>query len=534
MSAKRLSMRKVKEVLRLKWECGLSNRQIAKSCSIGRATVAEYLCRASDAGLSWPLPDGLDEAELDRRLFRPPPCVPAGSRLLPEWSEVHRELKRKGVTLFLLWQEYKETHPNGYQYSWFCRHYQAWAGGLDLTMRQNHRAGEKLFVDYAGQTVPVVDSITGQVCQAQIFVAVLGASNYTYTEATWTQSLPDWISSHTRAFQFFGGVPELVVPDNLKTGITKACRYEPDLNPSYQEMASHYGCAVIPTRVRKPRDKAKVEVGVQVVERWILARLRNLTFFSLHELNTAIRKLITGLNRRPFKKLPGCRQSVFETLDKPALKPLPVQPYVYAEWKKAKVNIDYHIEVDRHYYSVPYQLVKHQLDVRITRHTVEAFHKGQRVASHRRSYHQGRHSTVKEHMPKAHQKYAEWTPGRLVRWAAKTGSSTAKVVEIILSSRPHPQQGFRSCLGIMRLGKEFGQDRLEAACARALAIGGLSFKSIQAILKSGLDRRPLPKPSKETAVIRHYNIRGPQYYNQEKEDNHVDTSHPGQTPGPQI
>jgi len=516
MSAKRLSMRKVKEVLRLKWECGLSNRQIAKSCSIGRATVAEYLRRARDAGFCWPLPDGLDEAELDRRLFPPPPSVPPGSRPEPDWSQVHRELKRKGVTLFLLWQEYKEAHPAGYQYSWFCQHYQAWTGKLDLVMRQNHYAGEKVFVDYAGQTVAVTDSITGQVHQAQIFVAVLGASNYTYADATLTQSLPDWISSHRRAFEFFGGVPELVVPDNLKTGITKASRYEPDLNPSYQEMASHYGCAVIPTRVRKPRDKAKVEVGVQVVERWILARLRNLTFFSLHELNTAIGKLITTLNSRPFKKWPGCRHSAFESLDKPALKPLPAQPYVYAEWKKAKVNIDYHIEVGRHYYSVPYQLVRHQVDVRTTRHTVEIFFKGRRVASHQRSYHKGRHTTIKEHMPKAHQKYAEWTPERLVRWAAKTGACTAKVVETILSLRPHPQQGFRSCLGIMRLGKEYGAERLEAACARALAIGGLTFKSIQAILKSGLDRQPLPEPPRETNVVRHYNIRGPQYYKQKQ------------------
>ena len=516
MSAKRLSMRKVKEVLRLKWECSLSNRQIAKSCSIGRSSVAEYLRRAEEAGLCWPLSEDLDEAELDQRLFPPPPAIPSEIRPQPNWAEIHRERKRKGVTLFLLWQEHKEAHPEGYQYSWFCKQYQAWTGKLDVVMRQNHRAGEKMFVDYAGQTVPMVDQNTGEIRQAQIFVAVLGASNYTYAEATWTQSLPDWVSSHVRAFEFFGGIPEIVVPDNLKTGITKACRYEPDLNPTYQEMATHYGCAVIPTRVRKPKDKAKVEGGVQLVERWILARLRNITFFSLHELNTAIQKLIKKLNARPFQKLPGCRHCLFESLDKPALKPLPAQPYVYAEWKKARVNIDYHIELHGHYYSVPYQLVQHQVDVRVTFQTVEIFHKGRRVSSHRRSHHKGSHTTVKEHMPRAHQRYAEWTPERLVRWAAKNGPCTARLIENILVSRPHPQQGFRSCLGIMRLGKEYGQQRLEAACARALAIGGLSFKSTQSILKAGLDRRPLLEPNQEAPPIRHANIRGPQYYNSVK------------------
>ena len=512
MAAKRLSMRKIKEVLRLKWEHGLSNRKIARSCSISRSTVAEYLRRAQEAGLSWPLPATLDEAELEKQLFPPPLVLPPGSRPLPDWLYIHRELRRKGVTLFLLWQEYKEDHPKGYQYSWFCEQYRTWAEKLDIVMRQEHRAGEKLFVDYAGQTVPVVDRTTGEIREAQIFIAVLGASNYTYAEATWSQSLSDWISSHVRAFHYLAGVPELVVPDNLKSGVSKVCFYEPDLNPTYQDMVKHYGCAVIPTRVRKPRDKAKVEVGVQVVESWILARVRNLTFFSLAELNSAIRELLIKLNDRPFKKLPGSRRSLFETLDKPALKPLPVQSYVYAEWKKARVHIDYHIEVDGHYYSVPYQLIKHQIDVRITTNTIEAIYKGRRVASHRRSYRKGGFITVQEHMPKGHKKYAEWTPDRLIRWAAKTGSATGKLVETILASRPHPQQGFRSCLGIMRLGKQYGQNRLEAACTRALSIGSLNFRSVQTILKTGLDKRPLPTAHPETPAIEHENIRGPNYY----------------------
>jgi transposase len=340
---------------------------------------------------------------------------------------------------------------------------------------------------------------------------VLGASNYTYAEATWSQSLPDWIGVHVRAFEFYGGVTEILVPDNLKSGVTKPCFYDPDLNPSYQEMAKHFGCAVIPARIRKARDKAKVESGVQVVERWILARLRKKTFFSLSELNAEIRRLLEHLNDKPFQKLPGCRRSAFEELDRPALKPLPTEPYEYAEWKKVRVNIDYHVEVDRHYYSVPYQLVRCQLDARFTRSTVEILHKGRRVASHVRSYKQGGYTTLAEHMPTAHRQWAEWTPERLVRWAAKTGAATARVVEAILSSRAHPQQGFRSCLGIMRLGKKYSPERLEAACRRALAIGGTSFKSIQAILKNGLDKRPLPQ-GEDQPTVRHANIRGAQYY----------------------
>jgi transposase len=379
-------------------------------------------------------------------------------------------------------------------------------------MRQSHRAGETLFVDYAGQTMPVVNPLTGEVHDAAIFIAVLGASNYTFAEATWSQSLPDWIGSHVRALAALGGVPQVIVPDNLKAAVTRGHRYEPELNRTYVDLAQHYGVAVVPARVRRPRDKAKVEVGVQVVERWILARLRHHTFFSLLELNTAIADLLVALNQRPFKQLPGSRQSLFESLDRPALRPLPAQPYEYAEWKLVRVNIDYHVEVDGHYYSVPYSLVKQQLEVRLSAPVVEIFYKGTRVASHQRSPLKGRHSTVAVHMPKAHQRYAEWTPHRLVLWAAKTGEATARVVETILASRPHPQQGFRACLGIMRLGKSYGEDRLEAACQRAIRIGACSYKSIASILKHDLDRQPLPRPPAATTVITHDNIRGAQYY----------------------
>ena len=504
-------MRRIKELLRLS-AAGRSQREIARALGLANGTVSEYLKRARRAGLNWPGAEAWDDAALERALFPPPPNVLARARGLPDFGAVHRELKRKDVTLFLLWEEYKATHPDGFGYSWFCRHYRAFAGKVDVVMRQTHRAGEATFVDYAGRTVGVVDRGTGEVREAQVFVAVLGASNHTYAEATWTQSLPDWIASHQRAFRFFGGVTAAIVPDNLKAGVTRPHRYEPDLNRTYAELAAHYGTAILPARVAKPRDKAKVEVGVQVVERWILARLRHMTFFSLEELNGAIAELLARLNERPFRKLPGSRRELYEQLDRPALRPLPARPYTFATWKKARVNIDYHIELDRHYYSVPYQLVKTEVEARLTAQTVEVFHRGKRVASHRRSRERGRHTTVAAHMPRPHREYAEWTPRRLVAWAGKTGPATAELIEHILGQRPHPQQGFRSCLGILRLGKRHGEARLEAACRRALHIGSARYKSIESILRHGLDREPLPEPGPKARPIDHGNVRGPKYY----------------------
>jgi len=506
-------MRKVSEVLRLKFEAGLSNRQIAKSLSIARPTVAEYLRRFDATQLQWSETATLGEAVLEGKLF-PPASRPANARRPePDWADVHQELRRKGVTQMLLWQEYRSAHPDGFEYSWFCDHYRVFRAAVDVVMRQTHRAGEKLFVDYAGQTVDVVERSTGAVRCAQIFVAVLGASNYTFAEATWTQALPDWIGSHVRAFQFFDGVSEIVVPDNLKSGVRHPHRYEPDLNPTYQELATHYGVAILPARVRRPRDKAKVEVGVLLVERWILAALRNRTFFSLTELNRAIAGLLERLNARPFKKLPGTRRELFEHLDRPALRALPATPYEYAEWRKARVNIDYHVAVEKSYYSVPYQLVRRQLDVRITARTIECLHRGKRVAAHVRAHLPGQYRTVAEHMPKSHRAYAEWTPERLVRWADKTGPATAAVIHAILARYVHPQQGFRSCLGIMRLGKTYSTQRLEAACLRGLAIGSPSYKSLESILRRGLDDQALPEQSELTLAIDHDNVRGAEYFN---------------------
>jgi transposase len=512
MPAERLTMRKIREVFRLKFDCAISNRQIAKSCSIARSTVAEYLFRFQQADLSWPLPQDIDDSQLEQLLYPQLPTLPAHERPLPDWSYIHQQLRHKSVTLMLLWQEHKELHPQGHQYSQFCYLYRQWAKKIDPVMRQEHRAGEKLFVDYAGQTVPVYDLYTNQMREAQIFVAALGASNYTYAEATWTQTLPDWIGSHSRAFSFFGGVTQIVVPDNLKAAVSKACFYEPNINPTYLDMANYYDTVVIPARARKAKDKAKVEVAVQVVHRWILARLRNRQFFSLRQLNETIAELLVELNTRAFQKLPGCRKQLFESLDKPALKPLPLQPYPYAEWKIAGVNIDYHIEVDHHYYSVPHPLIGKKIDVRITATTIECFYKSKPVASHIRSYLKGRHTTVKEHMPKSHQQWAKWNPQRFTNWAAKIGPHTVKLIELILNSRKHPQQGFRSCLGILRLAKSYDAQRLEAACQRALTIGGTSYKSVASILKYNLDQKPLPGQTSAEVAIDHKNIRGAHYY----------------------
>lgn len=513
MPRKRLSMRKIREILRLKNECKCSIREISQSCGVARGTVGDYLNRAKAAGLTWPLPSEINDTALEQRLF--PSVTPSVSlsRFIPDFGTIHKELQsRKHVTLNLLWQEYKEHHPDGYQYSWFCQSYREWATHLDVVMRHEHKAGEKLFVDYTGQTVDLVNAATGEVTTAQIFVAVMGASNYTYAEATLSQKIEDWIGSHVRTFLFLGGVPEVVVPDNLKSGVTKACLYEPSINPTYQDLATHYKTVVLPARVRKPRDKAKAEAGVLLVERWILAKLRNHTFFTLVDLNREIRKLLRTLNDRGFKKMSGSRQSRFAEIDKPALKPLPATPYELAYWKKATVHLDYHVEVKGYYYSVPHNLVKKKLDIRYTENTVECFHKNKRVASHLRKIRHGRHSTLKDHMPLNHQKYLEWTPERFKRWALKVGPKTTRLVELVLQRRNHPQQAYRTILGILRLGKSYGDGRLEAACNRALHINTLSYKSIESILKNGLDQKPLVTTSNTKQPVKHQNIRGASYF----------------------
>lgn len=514
MPRERLSVRKIREALRQKFGCGLSNRQIARSCGVARSTVAEYFWRFGTSGLSWPLPDGMDDVVLTDRLFPPQSLLPTPMmRPLPDWSYIRGELRKKGVTLTLVWEEYRAQFPDGYAYSRFCDRYREWLCKRDLVLRQEYKSGEKLFVDYAGKTVDIADADTGEIREAQIFVAVLGASSYTYAEATWTQSLPDWIGSHVRAFEYIGGSTVELIPDNLKSAVTRPCYYEPEINPTYEKMAAHYGAVVLPARVRKPRDKAKVEAGVLLVTRWILARLRKRTFFSLFELNEAIRPLLEALNNRPFRKLPGSRRSLFETQERAMLLSLPEHRYEYADWSFARVNLDYHVLVDWHNYSVPYVLRGEKLDIRLTATTVECFHRGRRVASHVRSHIRYGYTTVKEHMPTSHQEYLEWPPSRLVRWAATIGPNTEIVVDRILAEKAHPVQGYKRCFGILGLSKKFGRDRLEAASTRALAINSLNYQSIHSILKTSSDKRPLRKqPVQEVLPLEHENIRGSKYF----------------------
>ncbi len=508
-------MRKIREVLRLKFELDLSVRQIANSTQISRPTVSDYLRRFAMSGLSWPLPVGCADSEIDARLFPPKPAIPDAQRPTPDWSLVNQELRRKGVTMFLLWQEYKVSQPEGFLYSWFCANYREWTGKLDAVMRQEHLAGEKCFVDYCGKTMPVTDRNTGEIRQAQIFVGVMGASNYTYAEATLSQTLPDWIGSHIRMLEYFGAGPEILVPDNLKSGVSKTCRYEPDTNPSYHAFANHYGIAVIPARSRKPRDKAKVECGVLVVTRWILACLRNHTFFSLAELNTAIGELLTRLNQRQFKKLAGCRESVFRSLDYPAMRALPVERHIFSEWKKVRMGIDYHIDLgDSYYYSVPYTLIGKQLDVNFSEYVVEVMYRGQRVASHARLNGHDRHySTLTAHMPKGHREMAEWTPERIINWAASVGEYTARLINALIERKAHPQQAFRAAAGIIRLGKRYGNERVEAACRRAFTTNAISYSSVESILKHRLDEVPLPQDTRQSTLpLFHDNVRGSGYY----------------------
>lgn len=504
-------MRKTKEILRLAQEAGLSNRQIARSLNVSATTVGERLKRAAEAGITWPLGEEMDEEALEELLYAEP--EPEPSKPLPDMRLVHRELSRKGVTLALLWQEYASDEPDDhYSYSWFCELYRRWASAVEISMRQDHKAGQKLFCDFAGQTIPIVDPATGEITDAEVFVASHGFSNYTYAEAVASQELANWIGAHVRSFAFFGGTPEILIPDNLKVGITHACRYEPDVNPTYADMASHYGCAVIPARVRKPKDKAKVENAVLQVERWVIAPLRNRTFGSLHDANTAIAERVDWLNNRRMKVLDASRAELFETCDLPALKPLPERPYEFATWKKASVNIDYHIEVEGHYYSVPYQLTREKVEVRLTERTIEVFHKGKRVASHPRSFTRGLATTTHDHRPASHKAYLEWTPSRIVAWAEETGPATASLVEEIMRSKPHPEMGYRSCLGIIRLSKKFGGDRVEAASERALACRAFFYKSVKSILSAGLDRID-EQDGTRPAIPAHENVRGPDYYN---------------------
>lgn len=479
------------------------------------STVRETLRRAAAAGLSWPLDEGFSDAVLEAALYKAAGTKTGHRRAHePDWAQVHRELKRKHVTLQILWDEYISRYPDGYRYSRYCDLYRGWALKLPVTMRQEHAAGDKLFVDYAGDTVTVViDRLSGKTRQAHLFVAVLGASSLSFAQARWTETLPDWIECHVQALEFFGGAPALLVPDNAKVAIIKACHFDPQVNRTYCAMATHYGSAVLPTRSRRPRDKAKVEAAVRIVERWLLGRLRHRVFYSLAEVNAAIMELLRDLNdKRVLRRVGVTRRQLFEDLDRPALRPLHVERYVFAEWRIRCAGLDYHVEIERHYYSVPYRFAREQVEARITANTIEIFHKGERIAAHRRASGNGKHTTIPDHMPSAHRRFADWTIERIRREASAMGPEIALLCEKILADRPHPEQGFPACMGIIRLNKSFGRDRVNAACARALEIGARTYGSVRSILDNHLDRTADTKGAASHEPIHHENIRGPRYY----------------------
>jgi len=509
-------MRKISEVLRLK-AANLSIREIAASTGCARTTVHEYLVRAAGAGISWPLTAELDDEAIEAKLFPPESAERAAARPVPDWAEVHRELKRRHVTLQLLWLEWREDHPEGWAYTQFTRHYKDWLGSQDVVMRLSYRPGEKMFVDFSGDTMDLVDPESGEVSKAEVFVAVLGCSGLLYVEATRGQDLGSWLLAHAHAYEYYGGAPEATVPDNLKSAVTKACYYDPEVNASYAELARHYGTAVLPTRTYRPRDKAAVEAGVLSAERWVLAPLRNRQFFSLAEMNEAIAEKLAQLNGRAFRGEPTSRRGLFDELERAALKPLPAQRYELAEWKKVTVNIDYHVEWDHHFYSVPYTLVRQKLELRATKATVEAYKGRRRVASHKREHSRRRYITDPAHMPPSHRAHLEWTPARLVHWAGTVGPSVAALVEKVLGSRPHPEHAYRACLGLMSLAKRYGNERLGAACARALASGAVSYSSVKSILARDLDKVPLQQASPAPAPQDHENLRGAAYYAEQKE-----------------
>ncbi len=510
MPQSRLSVRKIREVLRLS-ATGLSARQIAMVVSTARSTVGECLRRAEAAGVTWPLPADLDDDALEARLY-PPPVPAATERPPPDFGLIQAELRCKGVTLLLLWQEYRAACPDGYRYSRFCDLYRAWIGTQDAVLRQPHAPGDKLFVDYAGQTVEVVDPITAEIRVAQIFVAVLGYSNYTYCEATWTQSAADWIGAHVRALEYFGGVPAAIVPDNLKTGITKACRYQPDLNPSYQDFAEAYGVTVLPARVRKPRDKAKVETGVQIVERQILAPLRHQTFFSLATLNRVLAESLAALNQRPFQKLDGSRASWFAD-EQSTLRPLPERRYEHATWKRAKVHLDYHVEIDHRYYSVPHGLIGKTVEVRLTESAVELIHRGQRVAAHARSPVRGSFTTLEAHRPERHRHHLDRSHERLIEQADAIGPATGAVLKAQVHARKHPEYALRASLGIVRLARDFSPEQLEAACRRAIDLKALSYTAIRALIQNPSALTPAASQTElRLSLPAHDNLRGPSYF----------------------
>lgn len=503
-------MSKTKEILRLRWALERSVRETSRATGVSVGVVSKTENRAKHAELDWAAVEGLDDEQLERRLYGGPKHSRTPDRVMPNPAWMHTELRRPGVTLELLHLEYLRENPNGFRYTAFCDVYRRWRETAGLVMRQQHKAGEKAFIDYSGKRPHIIDPTTGEVIEVELFVAVLGASNLTYAEVTRTQTVADFVGSHVRAFAYFGGIPKITVPDQLRSAVRVPSRYEPTIARTYSELGRHYGTAIVPARPGKPRDKAKVEVGVQIAQRWILARLRNETFFSIGELNKRIAELLEDLNARPMKKLGGVsRRELFERVERDVMLPLPSEPFVVSEWKRATVNVDYHVQLAEHFYSVPYTLVREEIEARLTATTIEIFYRGRRVASHARSIMRFRFTTDPAHMPEAHKRHFAGADA-VIAWASSVGPMTEAMVNRILDAQPIREQGWRSAKGLQRLAGKYGDARVEKACAHALHFGARSYKPVERLLVLGREEQPLPDATKK--VIAHENVRGPGYF----------------------
>lgn len=513
MAKERISMRKIREVLRMRYDKGLSTREIAFSCNIGRTTAREYLRRFGASGLPWPLPDEITDERMENKLFSGN-RIKGAQRPPLDLEYLHQEMKRPNVTLALLWEEYKQGYPDGYQYSRFCQLYRDYSRTLNYSMRMEHKAGEKNFVDFC-DGLKLVDPKTGELTPVKLFVSVWGASSFTFATAVSGEDLPNWIGGNVKALEYYGCCPKAIVTDNTRSAVSRACKYDPDINPTYAEFAGHYGLVIFPARPYRPKDKPKAENAVKLVKRWIMAKLRNRIFYGIAEVNAAIYELLEIFNGKMMKRLKKSRKELFELLDKPNALPLPDKRYEYAEWKKVRVNIDYHVCFDDHYYSVPYTLIHQELEIRATMGVVEVYRKGQRVCSHQRSPHKHKHTTALEHMPASHQKYLEWTPSRILEWADKYGHSVKELAEKIMNARKFPEQAYRLCLGIIRMGDIYSAERLNNACGRALSYRIYSYQGVKNILLKGLDRSN-DDENKKHVLIRHENIRGQEYFYSDK------------------
>ena len=511
---KRTAMRKIRDVLRLHFESKLSNRQIADALRISKTSVFNIMDRFKESEITWPIPQEMSDTELEANIYSGKP-LKGKEDILPDFEYIHEELTRPHMTLELLWNEYSQNNPDGLGRSSFYRHYQKYRKGLSISMKVIHKGGDKVFVDYSGDGLQYYNRETGKWVETEFFVSSWGASSYSYAEGTESQNGQDWVKSHIRAVQYFGCVPNAFVPDNLKSGVTKANFYEPDINALYGKFAEHYDTAILPARVRKPKDKPVVESNVLHMQRFIFGRLRNRTFFSLADLNEAVWEALELYNDRPMQQYKKSRSERFELLDKPYAKPLPSSPFEFTQVKyDVRVAPNYHIEFDKHYYSVPHEIAREYVDVYQINNILEIYHDGNHICRHRKEQPNYRYTTKNEHMPSNHKFVKGWSAPWFIAQAHKTGAATAELVTRVMQNRKHPEQGFRTAMGLLSLSKKYPKERVEKAAERALYFGNLTCKAMKAILEQGLEEQSIPqKQNQNKKTVLHENIRGHEYYN---------------------